>query len=306
MEFTAIDFETANSSRSSVCAVGVSLVEGGRVSGQLFQLIRPDPLDFDPFNTFIHGITEADVWDAPTFGEFWPALTQRIAGPLVAHNASFDMSVLRHVLDESGIAYPEADYFCTRVIAKLVWPKHPTYALDYLAQVLGITFKHHDAAEDARTCALIALQACRELEAESLYDLRNMCGLRIGSLYVGGYHACRGPRNPTARGINLRAADISPTNSAVDPAHPFYGMAFAFTGAMTAMQRRDAMQAVVEVGGTCHDSVRQDTNYLVLGQKGYSGYRSGYKSLKMMKAEQMLAQGRQIEILSEADFVSLL
>jgi DNA polymerase III subunit epsilon len=309
MRFTAIDFETANSSRASACAVGLSLVEGGGIVGRLHQLIRPDPFCFDPFNVSIHGITEEDVSDAPSFAEFWPELMQNIAGPLVAHNASFDMSVLRNVLDESNIPYPEVDYFCTRVIAKLTWPEHPTYALDHLAQVLDIAFEHHDAAEDARACALIALHACRAQGVDSLYDLQDICGLRVGSLYVGGYAICGGPlaeRVPGARGSQLRAADIVPQTGAVDATHQYCGMTFAFTGTMTVMQRRDAMQAVVDRGGICHDTVKKNTNYLVLGQKGYIGYRSGHKSSKMKKAEQVLAKGFPIEILSETDFVSLL
>jgi DNA polymerase-3 subunit epsilon len=301
MKFTAIDFETANSSRSSACAVGLSLVEDGKIIGRLHQLIRPDPLFFDTFNVSIHGITEADVADAPTFAEFWPSLRQNISGPLVAHNASFDMSVLRHVLDQSGLQYPETDYFCTRVIAKFTWLQHLTYALDHLAQVLDITFQHHDAAEDARVCALIALQACKAHGVSSMYDLQNVCGFRVGRLYVGGYTVCGGTRH-----LNLRAADIMPSTGDVDSTHLYSGLTFAFTGAMTAMQRRDAMQAVVDRGGICHDTVKQDTNYLVLGQKGYIGYRTGHKSSKMKRAEQMLAKGLPIEIIPEADFVSLL
>ncbi len=211
MKFTAIDFETANSSRSSACAVGLSLVEDGKIVDRVHQLIRPNPLDFDPVNVSIHGITKADVADAPSFAEFWPDLMQKVTGPLVAHNASFDMSVLRHVLDQSGIPYPAADYFCTRVIAKLTWPEHPTFALSYLAQLLDISFQHHDAAEDARACALVALYACRAHGVGSLYDLQHVCGLRVGSLHVGGYVTCGGPRAqraPGAKGRKLRASDI--------------------------------------------------------------------------------------------------
>jgi len=194
MKFTAIDFETANSSRSSACAVGLSIVDSGKIVGRLYQLIRPDPLYFDPFNVSIHGITEKDVADAPSFAEFWPNLLSSVSGPLVAHNASFDMSVLRHALDESGLPYPNADYFCTRVIAKLTWPEHPTYALDHLAECLNISFQHHDAAEDARACALIALQAGKTHGVASLYHLQELCGLRVGSLFRGGYAPCGGPR----------------------------------------------------------------------------------------------------------------
>ncbi|MEI8121147.1 MAG: 3'-5' exonuclease [bacterium] len=202
MKFTAIDFETANADRSSACAVGLVMIENGEVIGRVRQLIRPEPLIFDPFNISIHGIKPSDVTDAPTFGEFWPNLWSHVSGPLVAHNASFDMSVLRRSLEQFGLRYPETDYFCTRVIAKLAWPDYPTYALDHIAHVIGIEFVHHDAEEDARACALIAIAACKQLNVPTLYDLQEGCGLRVGRLFSAGYSACGGPHSThTNRGI---------------------------------------------------------------------------------------------------------
>jgi DNA polymerase-3 subunit epsilon len=72
------------------------------------------------------------------------------------------------------------------------------------------------------------------------------------------------------------------------------------------MSRRDAMQAVVDRGGICHDSVTRDTDYLVIGQAGFIGYQAGHKSTKINKAEAMRKEGMPIEILSEADFVDML
>ena len=194
MKFTAIDFETANADRGSVCAVGLAMVENGQVVGRLHQLIRPNPCYFDPFNVSIHGISPSDVADAPTFAQFWPSLWPQVSGPLVAHNAAFDMGVIRCALDQVGRPYPTTDYFCTKVIAKLAWPKHPTYALNHIARTLGISFRHHDAAEDAHACALVAIAACQHLNATSLYELQNACGLRIGKLFDAGYKPCGGPR----------------------------------------------------------------------------------------------------------------
>src|SRR5665811_2028 len=92
MQFTAIDFETANTSLSSACSVGLSIVDNGKIVDQYYQLIRPEPLSFDPFKVSIHGITEKDVEDAPSFFEFWPSLIKSVSGPLVAHSAKSDMS----------------------------------------------------------------------------------------------------------------------------------------------------------------------------------------------------------------------
>lgn len=310
MKFTAIDFETANSSRSSACAVGLTIVDNGNVVGSIYKLIRPEPLYFSPFNVSIHGITENDVAHAPSFYELWPELLANISGPIVAHNASFDISVIRRSLDDAGIAYPDLDYYCTRVIAKQTWPGQPTYSLDYIAQLLGITFQHHNAADDARACALIALQACQLNKVASLDELQAPFVFSAGRLYPGGYSPCRGigkdPTNRSRDSNKLRASDIAATVSTFNPDHPFYSKSFVFTGAMTALLRKDAMQAVVDHGGQCHDTVRHDTNYLVVGQIGFIGYREGHKSTKMKKAEALLTEGCPIEILSEADFISML
>ena len=309
MKFTAIDFETANSKRASICAVGLAFVDDRGVAGHLHQLIRPDPLDFDPFNVSIHGISERDVLDAPPFGAFWPQLHASFSGPLVAHNAAFDMSVLRRALDQCHRPYPETDYFCTRVIAKLAWPCQPTYALDHIASTLGLTFQHHNAAEDARACALVAIRAVEQFGVESLHDLQGCCGLRAGRLSAHGCDPCGGPLKSRSGGRasqSLRAADIVPSSTEFGANHPFFGMSIVFTGALSAMVRRAAMQAVVDRGGICQDGVTKDTNILVLGQQGYIGYRAGDKSAKMRKAEELAGKGLPIEILSEREFREML
>jgi DNA polymerase-3 subunit epsilon len=310
MNFTAIDFETANSARGSACSVGLCTVHAGQIVQCEQFLIRPEPLYFSPFNVGIHGITESDVADAPTFGDLWPEVVAAISGPLVAHNASFDMSVIRKSLDAASIQYPEIDYYCTRVISKLIWPGLPTYALDHMAQHIGITFEHHNAADDAQACATLALEACRVRGVSELYELTEPFVFSEGRLYPGGYSPCHGKgKDPSLRSHasrKLRASDISATVEHFDSTHPFFGKSFVFTGAMSSLVRKDAMQAIVDQGGSCHDTVRRDTNYLVIGQMGYVGYRSGHKSSKMKKAELMLSEGLPIEILPEADFISLL
>lgn len=309
MQFTAIDFETANSSRGSVCAVGLVVVDAGVVVRRSKQLIRPVPMVFDPFNVSIHGIAERDVADAPTFGDYWSLLWRSVAGPLVAHNASFDMSVLRHALDDVGIPYPDTDYFCTRVISRLVWPQHPTYALNYVAHTMGIVFQHHDAEEDAWACAMVALAASKQVNALTLYDLSEVCGLRVGHLSGADYSSCGSVgshRSSLGHGNKLRAADIVPSVKSFDQRNACFGKVFVFTGTLLSMQRKDAMQAVVDRGGICHDTVRNDTDYLVLGQDGFRGYQAGHKSSKMRSAEEMRSKSLPIEIIPETDFLEML
>ena len=164
MDFVSIDFETANEARSSPCSIGLVTVRDGRVVDKTSMLIRPKELYFNPFNVSIHGITEDDVRDQPEFPDVWEGpkgIRNRLENQfVVAHNAGFDMSVLRHTLLEYEIPFPEFDYSCTRIIAFKTWPGLSSYSLDSVAEMLSISFNHHDALEDALACAEIGIRAC--------------------------------------------------------------------------------------------------------------------------------------------------
>lgn len=69
--FAAIDFETANGKRSSVCSVGVVIVEDNQVIDQVYSLIRPYPNYYTQWTTAVHGLTPDDTNDAPDFEEVW-------------------------------------------------------------------------------------------------------------------------------------------------------------------------------------------------------------------------------------------
>ena len=92
--FTAIDFETADYGRDSACAVGLVRVENNKIVRSETHLIRPPRQTF--IFTEIHGLTWADVKDAPTFKQLWHKLDGFFKGAefLAAHNASFDEGVL--------------------------------------------------------------------------------------------------------------------------------------------------------------------------------------------------------------------
>ena len=200
MNFVAIDFETANEGRNSACALGLAVVKEGAIETD-YWLIRPPTLSFNPFNVHVHGLTADDVECMPRFDRIWPDVKPYLEGQtLVAHCASFDMSVLRHVLDEYGLAYPELSYFCTHALAKRVWPSLTRYGLDSLAAHIGLSFDHHDAEQDAVACAHLALQCCKERNADSLAALADAVAVTTGKLYPGGYTPCSARRNASGDG----------------------------------------------------------------------------------------------------------
>ncbi len=100
-DFAAIDFETANGRRSSVCSVGIVIVRGGEIVDKFYSLIQPTPNYYTYWTTEVHGLTRLDTDGQPTFPEVWAQIEERIKGlPLVAHNRPFDESCLRAVFSE--------------------------------------------------------------------------------------------------------------------------------------------------------------------------------------------------------------
>ncbi len=170
LDFVAIDFETANKSPDSAISLAAVTVEGGRITKRAASLIRPPKMDFLPEFIDIHGIRPEEVEHKPTFDELWPAIyNDHLKGKIViAHNAPFDIGVLRGSLTHYNLDWPSFQYACTVRIARKVWPNLYNHKLNTVGKFLGITFAHHQALDDAQTCAQIAIEAAKLKTATSL------------------------------------------------------------------------------------------------------------------------------------------
>lgn len=160
-DFAAIDFETANRQRSSMCSVGVVIVKDGRVVEKLYSLIYPRPGFFSYWATRIHGLTMRDVEDAPPFPEVWSQIAPKIEGlPLVAHNCSFDEGCLKAAFEIYDMAYPRYTFYCTyRASRKQLKGILPNHQLQTVAKYCGYDLeRHHHALADAEACAAIAIR----------------------------------------------------------------------------------------------------------------------------------------------------
>lgn len=187
MNFTAIDFETANSSRSSACALGLVEVREGVVTSEYNWLIDPQQR-FDGMNIAIHGITPSMVRGKPTFSELWPQIEPLLQGQvIVAHNASFDMSVLRYCLDDASLTYPGFQYLCTYLLGKKMLQDLPSHQLNVISAYYDIPLKHHDALDDARASAAILIKLMEREQHNDPLLFSHHQGCKTGSLYAGGY-----------------------------------------------------------------------------------------------------------------------
>ena len=185
MNFVAIDFETADYSRDSACSVGLVKFNGEKVTDTFYSLIRPPSLYVIPNFTDIHGLAAEDLKDAPVFRDLWESkILPFVCGlPLAAHNAAFDMGVLRAVLDSYGLAIPELSYFCTCSLARHAWPELKSHALTALARHFGISYNAHNALDDAETCGRMVLLAAEELGGKK--SLKGL--LKAAGLYLAGF-----------------------------------------------------------------------------------------------------------------------
>ncbi len=185
LDFTAIDFETANNSSASACSVGMVKVRDGRVVDKTGWLIHP-PLGHDSFtewNTRIHGIMAVDVVDALLWSEQLPDLVAFADGDhLVAHNAGFDMGVITGACVASFVEVPSFRYLCSLQVARKTY-NLDSYRLPVAAMAAGFEdFAHHDALADAEACAAIIIHATRRHDAESIEHLSKITSSRIGAI----------------------------------------------------------------------------------------------------------------------------
>ena len=158
LNFAAIDFETANNERSSVCSVGIVIVRDGKIVDKFYSLIKPEPEYYNYWCSQVHGLSLDDTMEAPVFPDVWAQIEPMIEGlPLVAHNKAFDESCLKAVFRVYQMDYPDYEFHCTCIASRKVWPEGP-HNLDIIAARCGYDLEnHHHALSDAEACAAIAL-----------------------------------------------------------------------------------------------------------------------------------------------------
>jgi DNA polymerase III subunit epsilon len=301
MEFVALDFETANARPDSACQLGLVRVVQGRMVREGSWLIRPDPFYFSPGCVAVHGIQPADVEQAPSWDQLWGELAEWFTDQvLVAHNARFDMNVLRGTLLRHDLAVPPLEFTCTRAVARLAWPGQMGYGLKPLAARLGIVFRHHDALEDARACATLMLQAAEQLGVDSLEQLETQLGLSRGRLWHDRLVSPRASRRrssvtmsqkagesgaaaPLARGGARRGESSEATKleareqllagliEAGAAARPLASRRVCVIGELLGLNQQQVAELIAQLGGELQLSLGPDTQLVITGGESNIG-----------------------------------
>ncbi|HJE60120.1 MAG TPA: 3'-5' exoribonuclease [Nocardiopsis listeri] len=313
--WTAIDFETANADRGSVCAVGLVRVDQGRVVDRYSTLIRPPEQVsyFSRHNTAVHGITAADVVGAPT----WHSVRDRIlefaqGGALVAHNAAFDMGALRQACSHTGQELPALDYACTLALSRRTW-ELPDHRLPTVCAHIGheIT-RHHQADADAEAAAHIMIAAMRNYGTTSLPELARASRMPLRRAEAVAATPLPAPIAPaTVRAASTedrfgrwqRAAQspLPEPSPDADPAGPLFGRTVCVSGDLHGMDKPEVWKRIAEAGGHPAKNVTKKTDVLVVGDSDHGG-----KTSKHRQAETYIAKGQRIDIITGSELMARL
>jgi DNA polymerase-3 subunit epsilon len=293
LNFIALDFETANWYRRSACSIGMVKVEQGMVVDEYYSLIKPTPNWFHPINSGIHGLKDGHCQDAPTFGELWPAIKDWIEDRvIVAHNVSFERSVLNHLFEAYQIGAQASEFLCSLYLSRVAFPNLGSYKLpDVYSNALNKALDgHHHALEDARASAEIVIEVARQWNPPTFKGM-------IGALYEEPVNSRTNPK----REVSLAA--LTP-DEGFEGNERFKGKVFVFTGEQGSFTKEEAAQFIVNHGGKANDNVTRATTTVVIGRYN-PRFGQDYKSNKVKKAEELIQQGQKIVLMGEEEFLEL-
>lgn len=307
INFVAFDVETATSNRDSICEIGIAIVKNGIVCDTKSWLVKPPLNEYYAFNTFIHGIKPEDTENEPEFREVWNDVLPYLQGKVVvAHNTAFDMYALRDAFLSFDLPMPSFVNFCSCQLSKKTIEGLYSYSLDNICQSLGIPLEnHHRAAADAVACAKVFLECLKRSEAGSFACLMDKYNFRCGRFSDNYFRPQRAVRDYSNK-KKLVVSDIVGDPNKVDEGSYFYEKEVCFTGKCLFAIRKDLLQMVADIGGIPANSVTSHTDILVVGQQDYRVVGESGMSSKQKKAMAMRDKGQDIEIMSEAEFLSMI
>ncbi len=295
MNFTAIDFETANNKRTSACALGLVKIENCVITKSVNYLFKPIPFYFT--NSHIHNIYEEDVINKPYFVDCWNEIQDIIGDDLIiAHNAAFDLSVLRSLLEHEKIEFPNLKYVCTwRLSEKYFELKN--YKLPTISNHLNISLNHHEALSDAVACAKIAIELLKLNDCNCLQELSNQ--FQIGELYHPFDYrpfssSFRNSKSSKKNIVSLSTPTENPFKKLLDnTSNKLNGLTIVYSGMFEWFERDELKKLIEQNGGKNTTSISKKTSYLVAGEN-------------MGPSKREKANNLEVSIISEDEFIALL
>ncbi len=281
--FIAIDVETANSDQGSICQIGLVCFNGDAIEWQWSSLVDPED-EFQFRNIDIHGITPDRIVGAPKWPQIADSIIDSLRGQAIVSHSTFDQIALARASTRYGLQLPDFQWLDSRAAAREAWPQLGAYGLRELCEVLDIEFQHHDALSDARACGLILLACLAGREPRSNRPQSK------------GF-----PRKN--RGHGARGQSDHPLVGRSDG--PLQGHFVVFTGEFEGGKELLSKLAA-DAGCNVEERFRKkSTTILVVGHRNPSAWDGSEKSGKHRDAEEAIAEGRNIEIMTEQQFRQL-
>lgn len=285
--YTVLDIETTGLDPRYCEIIEISAMKysSGQNIGTFSTLVKPsEPID--EYITSLTGITNDMLKSAPDISETMQKFYNFVGSDLiVGYNVNFDINFLYDNLLNCRSLILSNSFIDVMRIARKILPGLKNHKQATVADHYGIsTAGAHRAAVDCEICNAIF----EKLQADILATGQSLEDFKLSS-----------------KRSELHAKDISTENISFDTSHPLFGKVCVFTGTLEKMSRKDAMQLVVDFGGSVGDNVTKKTNYLILGNNDFCQSIKDGKSNKQKKAEDLILKGHDIEILSENVFYDL-
>ena len=291
-DYVVLDLETTGLSPScdeiiEFCGLKVNKDE---VIDTFSTLVKPE-YEIDEFITDLTGISNEMVQSAPLISEVMPSIIDFIGDNIiVGHNVGFDINFLYDYNKECTNGILSNDYIDTMRISRKLHPDNKHHRLCDLVDYYSVDTKSYHRAEADCYSTLECLKKLKE-EVMSTYGNEQ----EFTNLFI---------RKHFSHPVDARTITTDKTD--FDTTHPLYGKVCVFTGTLERMERKHAMQMVVDLGGECGNGVTKSTNYLILGNNDYCPQIKDGKSSKQKKAEAYKLKGCDIEIIPENVFYDMI
>lgn len=302
MNFVAIDFETANQTRASVCQTGVAVVRNGVVEDVHEWFVQPPTgvNSFHPLNVQIHRITPSIAAGGMLWGESVERLRELVGDlPVIAHNAAFDRSVYLAACETLGISPSAWKWYCSLGISQDHLPL-PSHSLDKVASHLGIDIgDHHKAGSDARVAAEILLAISQSSGRPSLHDLGLELPAPGPSRNRWTSETAPPPFIPShTMSRYTRVPDLPKPSPAANPRHPLHGEYVVLSGEVGEHDRDHWIDRLALVGAQPQLNITKKTTLVVIGAKAGRG--------KAADAEKRRTAGQSIQTVTGERLIRLL
>ncbi|MFG6687575.1 exonuclease domain-containing protein [Mariniflexile sp. HNIBRBA6329] len=256
--FIAFDFETANGNYP--CSIGIVEFQDGEVINEYYSLINPKIDKFNPFAKRVHGISEEQVANEREFDEVWKDINHFFEGRvIVAHNSSFDMSVLYSSLERYNIPMPINTCFCTLSLSRSRF-QLDNYKLSSLAQYFKIPQEnYHNALEDAFICGKVFFHILLQVEDFELFTKSNsFLKNKNKKLITNNTKKTINFNNDSTLIINVK--ELLSIQSDI-----LKGQSIVISGVFESLSRDELKKLIEDNGGKVSSSISSKTSFIVAG-----------------------------------------